>query len=86
MLRVNSISNVNNTLKSNISFKAGVQTNYGVKVTNDNLVENGIFTGFVGVLKDSPFFRQEQVSSRAESIKKGLNETNLNNKKLDLVA
>ncbi len=80
MLKINSISNVNNTLKSNISFGAGVQTNYGVKAVNDNLVENGIFTGFVGVLKDSPL-----VSSRAESIKKGLNETGAN-KKLDLIA
>ncbi len=77
MLRINSISNVNNTLKSNISFKAGVQTNYGVKVTNDNLVENGIFTGFVGVLKDSPLFNFSQVSSRADKIEKGLNETRL---------
>lgn len=86
MLRINSISNVNNTLKSNISFKAGVQTNYGVKVTNDNLVENGIFTGFVGVLKDSPLFKQE-VSSRAESIKQGLDGANLNNgQKLDMIA
>ena len=81
MLRINSISNVNNTLKSNISFKAGVQTNYGVKSTNDNLVEKGIFTGFVGVLKDSPLFNFSQVSSRADKIEKGLNET-----KLDVVA
>jgi len=81
MLRINSISNVNNTLKNNISFGAGVQTNYGVKSTNDNLVEKGIFTGFVGVLKDSPLFNFSQVSSRADKIEKGLNET-----KLDVIA
>jgi len=79
MLRVNYISNVNNTLKSNLSFKAGVQTNYGVKSSGDNIVENGVFTGFVGILKDSPFF--SKVSSRAQSIEKGLKET-----KLDVVA
>ncbi|MCX4275444.1 MAG: hypothetical protein OSJ27_06650 [Candidatus Gastranaerophilales bacterium] len=78
MLRINSISNVNNTLKNNISFRAGVQTNYGIKSTNDNVVEKGIFTGFVGILKDSPLFNLGQVSSRADKIEKGLNETKLN--------
>lgn len=82
MLRINSISNVNNTLKNNISFGAGVQTNYGIKSTNDNLVEKGIFTGFVGVLKDSPLFdfkqQSQEVSSRADRLEKGLNETKLN--------
>ncbi len=83
MLRVNPISNVNNTLISNISFKAGVQTNYGVQEKTGNLVDQGILTGFVGVIKDSPLFNfSEKVSSRAESIEKGVNET----KKLDMIA
>lgn len=82
MLRVNSISNVNNTLKSNISFKAGVQTNYGVQEKTSNLVDQGILTGFVGVLKDSPLFNFNEVNSRAESIRNGINET----KKIDMIA
>ena len=81
MLRVNSISNVNNPLK-NISFKAGVQTNYGVQEKTSNLVDQGILTGFVGVLKDSPLFNFNEVNSRAESIRNGVNET----KKLDMIA
>lgn len=83
MLRVNSISNVNNTLKNNISFKAGVQTNYGVQDKTHNLVEQGILTGFVGIVKDSLFGSKEnEINSRAESIKEGVNET----KKLDMIA
>jgi len=82
MLRVNSISNVNNTLKSNISFKAGVQTNYGIQEQAGNLVDQGILTGFVGVIKDSPLFNFAQINSRAESIKNGMDET----KKLDMFA
>lgn len=85
MLRVNSISNVNNTLKSNISFKAGVQTNYRVQEeTGSNLVDQSILTGFVGVIKNSPLFNfnQSQINSRAESIKNGMDET----KKIDMVA
>ena len=81
MLRVNTISNVNNTLK-NISFKAGVQTNYGVQEKTGNLVDQGILTGFVGVIKDSPLFNFSQINSRAESIRNGVNET----KKLDMIA
>ena len=76
MLRVNTISNVN------ISFKAGVQTNYGVQEKTGNLVDQGILTGFVGVIKDSPLFNFSQINSRAESIKNGVNET----KKLDMIA
>ena len=82
MLRINSISNVNNTLKNNISFGAGVQTNYGIKSTNDNLVEKGIFTGFVGVLKDSPLFdfrqQSQEVSFKPFSNLSALDETKLN--------
>ena len=81
MLRVNTISNVNNTLK-NISFKAGVQTNYGVQEKQAILLTKGILTGFVGVIKRFTFFNFSQINSRAESIKNGVNET----KKLDMIA
>lgn len=84
MLRVNYISNVNSTLKSGLSFGTGVRTNYGVKPANDNLVDQSILTGFVGVLKDSPFF--SKISSRAESIEKGLNTNEVSGKKLDKIA
>ena len=77
MLEVNSINNVNNTLNNrNISFKAGVQTNYGLNVPSpkSNMVEGGLLTGFVGTVV--PIFTQ--IQSRAKSIEKGLEETKLN--------
>ncbi len=77
MLKISEINNVNNTLiRKNISFKAGVQTNYGIDVPSpkDNMVEGGLFTGFVGTV--FPFFNT--IQSRAKSIEKGLEETKLN--------
>ncbi len=77
MLEVNSINNVNNTLNNrNISFKAGVQTNYGLQAPSpkSNMVEGGLLTGFVGTVV--PIF--SQIQSRAKSIEKGLEETKLN--------
>ena len=77
MLKVNSINNVYNTLNNkNISFKAGVQTNYGLNVPSpkSNMVEGGLLTGFVGTVV--PVFTQ--IQSRAKSIEKGLEETKLN--------
>ncbi len=68
MLRVNSISNVNNTLK-NISFKAGVQTNYGVQEKTGNLVDQGILTGFVGVLKIHPFSISAKLTQELKVLK-----------------
>ncbi len=75
MLRINPIKNVNNTL-NHISFKAGVQTNYGLNApaSSKNMVEGGLLTGFVGTIV--PLFTQ--VQSRAKSIEKGLDETKLN--------
>lgn len=74
MLKINPIKNVNNTL-NHISFKAGVQTNYGLKApVNKNMVEGGLLTGFVGTI--APLFTKTQ--SRAKSIEKGLDETKLN--------
>ncbi len=77
MLKINSINNVYNTLnKQNVSFKAGVQTNYGIEAPSpkDNMVEGGLLTGFVGTI--APLFTQ--INSRAKSIEKGLEETKLN--------
>lgn len=81
MLRVNSISNVNNTL-NNISFKAGVQTNYGLQSNTPTMAENTFIAGFVGALKEGGLLGRE-VQARAQKIEKGLN-----NKpgKLDLIA
>lgn len=75
MLRINPIKNVNNTL-NNISFKAGVQTNYGLEAPspNSNMVEGGLLTGFVGTI--TPLFTQ--IQSRAKNIEKGLEDTKLN--------
>ena len=75
MLRINAINNVNNTLNK-ISFKAGVQTNYGLNVPspNSNMVEGGLLTGFVGAV--APLFTR--VQSRAESIEKGLEQSSIN--------
>ena len=75
MLRINPINNVYNTLNKNISFKAGVQKNYGLEAAspNSNMVEGGLLTGFVGTI--TPLFTQ--IQSRANSIEKGLNETKI---------
>ena len=75
MLRINPIKNVNYTL-NNISFKAGVQTNFGIEAPSpqSNMVEGGLVTGFVGTIVSS----FDKISSRAESIEKGIEETKLN--------
>ena len=75
MLKINPINNVKYTL-NNISFKAGVQTNYGVEAPSPqaNMVEGNLLTGFFGTIIPSLF----QVNSRAKSIEKGLEETKLN--------
>ena len=82
MLAINAINNVNSTLNRNISF--GYRSNELVKapaVSND-MVEGGIgglFTGFVGTLKNSPLFDfNSTVKQRSESIEKGLEKTKLN--------
>lgn len=79
MLRVNPIKNVNYTL-NNISFRAGVQTNYGVEAPapEKNMVEGNLLTGFFGTI--APLFAST-VNSRANSIERGLEKT-----KLDVVA
>lgn len=86
MLRVNSIINVNNTPKSNISFGNGNSSNYLIPSSKiqDSSVEQGLITGFVGILRNSPLF--DKVNSRAESIEKALSETNAAGLKLNIAA
>ncbi|MDO5437506.1 MAG: hypothetical protein Q4F80_04850 [bacterium] len=59
-----------------MSFKAGVQTNYGIEAPRpeNNMVEGGLLTGFVGTI--TPIFTQ--IHNRAKSIEKGIEETKLN--------
>ncbi len=82
MLAINAIRNVNNTLNKNISF--GYRSNELVKaptISND-MVEGGLgglFTGFVGTLKNSPLFNfNSTVKQRTASINEGLEKTKLN--------
>ena len=83
MLSVTPITNVNNTINK-ISFKSGVQSNYGADVINNTSVkhEGSFFTDFLGTLKQSPLFF-ETFMKRQQSIEKGLN-TNQN--KIDAIA
>ncbi len=75
-MRIDRINNVNNTLNSQISFKSGVQTNYGIQAPSpkDNIVEGGLLTGFVGTIM--PFF--SQTKQRAQSIEEKMSQTKLN--------
>ncbi len=78
MLSINPIRNVNSTLNYTPSFKAGVQTNYGIETepSNLNIVEGGLFTGFAGIVKKAlETIFTPKVTQRAESIQKGLEET-----------
>ena len=59
MLAINAINNVNSTLNRNISF--GYRSNELVKAPaqSNDMVQGGLgglFTGFVGTLKNSPLF------------------------------
>lgn len=68
------IKNVQNTINKNISFKSGVQSNYGADVINTTDVrkEGSFLTDFLGAIKQSPLF-YETFFQRQESIEKGLN-------------
>ena len=72
MLSVTPIRNVNNTI-NNISFKSGVQSNFGGDVINNTSVkhEGSFFTDFLGTLKQSPLFFETFIK-RQQSIEKGL--------------
>ncbi len=81
MLSINPIRNVNSTLNYTPSFKAGVQTNYGIEAepSNQNIVEGGLFTGFAGIVEKAlETIFTPKVKQRAESIQKGLEETQPN--------
>ncbi|MBQ8634546.1 hypothetical protein IJ425_00145 [bacterium] len=84
MLAVSSIKNVQSTINNkNISFKAGVQTNYGADVINNTSSkrEGSFVTDFLGTIKQSPLF-YETFLKRQVSIEKGLNTGN----KIDAIA
>lgn len=84
MLSVTPIKSVNNTI-NNISFKSGVQSNYGANVINNTSVkhEGSFFTDFLGTLKQSPLFL-ETFMKRQQSIENGLEAAD--NKKIDAIA
>ncbi len=80
MLSVNAIKNVQSTINNktnnnrNISFKSGVQTNYGADVINNasSIEREGNFlTDFLGTIKQSPLFF-EAFFQRQVNIEKGL--------------
>ena len=73
MLTVSPIKNVQSTI-NNISFKAGVRSNYGANVINNttDVRKEGSFLGdFLGTIKQSPIFYQTFFQRQA-SIEKGL--------------
>ena len=73
MLTVSPIKNVQSTI-NNISFKAGVRSNYGANVINNttDVRNEGSFLGdFLGTIKQSPIFYQTFFQRQA-SIEKGL--------------
>ena len=78
MLTVSSIKNVQSTINNkNISFKAGVQSNYGADVINNTSsnYNSSFLTDFLGTIKQSPLF-YETFMKRQISIEKGLNTEN----------
>ena len=84
MLTVSSIKNVQSTINNkNISFKAGVQSNYGADVINNTSSsrEASFLTDFLGTIKQSPLF-YETFLKRQLSIEKGLS----TEKKIDAIA
>ena len=76
MLTVSSIKNVQSTINNkNISFKAGVQSNFGADVINNTASikkEGSFLTDFLGTVKQSPIF-YETFLQRQQSIEKGIN-------------
>ncbi|MBR5303846.1 MAG: hypothetical protein IKU37_03365 [Candidatus Gastranaerophilales bacterium] len=78
MLKVSSIKNVQNTINNKkVSFKAGVQSNYGADVINNTSSKNetSFLTDFLGTIKQSPLF-YETFMKRQLSIENGLNVEN----------
>ncbi len=77
MLTISSIKNVQNTINRNISFKSGVQSNYGADVINNTSSKNeaSFLTDFLGSIKQSPLFF-DTFMKRQASIEKGLEAEN----------
>jgi len=73
MLMITPIKNVQNTINRNISFKSGVQSNYGANTVNITDVKKaGSFvTDFLGAVKQSPLF-YDIFMERQQAIEKGL--------------
>ena len=73
MLMITPIKNVQNTINRNISFKSGVQSNYGANVynTTDVKKEGSFLTDFLGAIKQSPLFYDTFIE-RQQAIEKGL--------------
>ena len=74
MLMITPVKNVQNTINKNISFKAGVRTNYGADVINntaDIKHEGSFLTDFLGTIKQSPLFYDAFIQ-RQKSIEKNL--------------
>ena len=84
MLSVTPIKNVQNTINKNISFKSGVQSNYGANVINATDVkhEGSFLTDFLGAIKQSPLFYDSFIE-RQQAIEKGLS---IEQKKIDAIA
>jgi len=79
------IKNVQNTInRNNISFKSGVQTNFGANVINTTDVKNegGFLTDFLGAIKQSPLFYDTFIE-RQQAIEKGLD---FEQKKINAIA
>ncbi len=78
MLSVTSIKSVESTI-NRLSFKSGVQSNYGANVINNTSVkhEGSFVTDFLGTVKQSPLF-YETFLKRQQSIEKGLETTDVN--------
>ena len=76
MLMISPIKNVQSTINNkNISFKAGVQSNFGADVINNTASikkEGSFLTDFLGTVKQSPIF-YETFFQRQQSIEKGIN-------------
>ncbi len=82
-MKINPVKNVIYTLNSQPTFKAGEQTNYGVKyIPKQGFMEEGILTGFAGMIKETFEKINPKAASRAKSIEAGITET----KKLNKVA
>ena len=79
------IKNVQNTInRNNISFKSGVQTNFGANVINTTDVKNegSFLTDFLGAIRQSPLFYDTFIE-RQQAIEKGLD---IEQKKIDAIA